>query len=111
MTPTDEEGKARTQEQMQELVQAAHQAHTRKALDNIKVTNLGPEGNSLYGYVSLLLAWGSAGQKQSSLDKTMCLLGPCLCNTKLVLSPMHCLNQQLPVTMEAFCVQKSEEAR
>ena len=38
MTPTDEEGKARPTEVMQELVQAAHQAHTRKALDNIKVS-------------------------------------------------------------------------
>lgn len=39
MPPTDEEGKARAPEVMQELLQAGHQSHTRKALTSIKVTS------------------------------------------------------------------------
>ena len=35
--PTDEEGKTRTPEKMTELVQEAHQAHTKKALNGLKV--------------------------------------------------------------------------
>lgn len=34
--PTDEEGKTRTPEKMTELVQEAHQAHTKKALNGLK---------------------------------------------------------------------------
>ncbi len=37
INPTDEEGKSRTAEKMTELVQEAHQAHTKKALNGLKV--------------------------------------------------------------------------
>lgn len=37
INPTDEEGKSRTPEKMTELVQEAHQAHTKKALNGLKV--------------------------------------------------------------------------
>lgn len=36
INPTDEEGKSRTPEKMTELVQEAHQAHTKKALNGLK---------------------------------------------------------------------------
>ncbi len=38
INPTDEEGKSRTGEKMTELVQEAHQAHTKKALNGLKVS-------------------------------------------------------------------------
>jgi len=37
INPTDKEGKSRTPEKMTELVQEAHQAHTKKALNGLKV--------------------------------------------------------------------------
>jgi hypothetical protein len=37
INPTDEEGKSRTPEKMTELVQEAHQAHTKKALNGLQV--------------------------------------------------------------------------
>ncbi len=42
INPTDEEGKSRTAEKMTELVQEAHQAHTKKALNGLKVPPLAP---------------------------------------------------------------------